>query len=220
MRTRLLDLIHENPSIAGIKDPDGLRLVLKSDCRIVFILYGTVMTITAIVQKLKEHGKMVFINVDLIDGFSSREVVLEFLKQHTQVDGILSSKAAMIKAAKALGLFTIHRFFLIDSFSYHNLAKQVELSKPDCIEIMPGCMPKVLGWVVESISIPVVAGGLVCDQDDAEAALKAGATAVSSTNPVVWSLRSGTGAPPPGEAKAAPAQKSRNIFIDSPKIPS
>ena len=93
MRNRLLDLIAENPSIAGIKDDAGLRQVLKSDCRIVFILYGNVMTIPLIVQKIKEHGKMVFINVDLIDGFSTRDVVVEFLKQHTQADGILSSKA-------------------------------------------------------------------------------------------------------------------------------
>ena len=215
MGNRLVDLMNENPSIAGIKDHEGLRQVIKSDCRIVFILYGNVMTITAIVQKLKEHGKMVFINVDLVDGFASKEVVLEFLKQHTQVDGILSSKAIMIKAAKAQGLFTIHRFFLIDSFSYRNLGKQVELSKPDCIEIMPGCMPKVISWVVESIQIPVIAGGLVCDQDDAEAALKAGARAVSSTNPVVWSLRAGA-----GEAKPTPAPKGRNISIDGSRIPS
>jgi glycerol uptake operon antiterminator len=214
MGSRLLDLISENPSIAGIKDEAGLRLVLKSGCRIVFVLFGNVMNIQAIVQKLKEHGKMVFLNVDLIDGFSSREVVLEFLKQHTQVDGILSSKAAMIKAAKAQGLATIHRFFLIDSFSYRNLAKQVEISRPDCIEIMPGCMPKVLGWVVDSIPLPVIAGGLVCDQEDANAALQAGAKAISSTNPIVWTLVPGPAGTVPPKAPT-PAPKNRNLFIDT-----
>jgi glycerol uptake operon antiterminator len=209
MRNRLFDLIEENPSIAGVKDDLGLRQVLKSDCRIVFILFGNVMNIAAIVQKIKEHGKMVFINVDLIDGFSSKEVVLEYLKHHTQADGILSSKAGMIKAAKALGLATVHRFFLIDSFSYHNLAKQVAISQPDCIEIMPGCMPKVISWVVESIRVPVIAGGLVCDQDDAEAALRAGARAVSSTNTSVWALRPVVARP---ERKALPGPK-KNIII-------
>jgi len=188
MRNRLLDLIAENPSIAGIKDDLDLHQVLKSDCRIVFILYGTVMTIPSIVQKIKEHGKMAFINVDLIEGFSTKDVVVELLKSHTLTDGILSSKASVIKAARTQGLFCIHRFFVIDSFSYHNLAKQVAISQPDCVEVMPGCMPKVLSWVVESINIPVIAGGLVCDQEDAEAALHAGAIAVSSTNQAVWSL--------------------------------
>jgi glycerol uptake operon antiterminator len=215
MRNRLLDLIGENPSIAGIKDDAGLRLVLKSDCRIVFILYGNVMTIASIVQKLKENGKMAFINVDLIEGFSTKYVVVEFLKRHTQADGILSSKASVIKAARAQGLFTVHRFFLIDSFSYHNLARQVEISQPDCIEVMPGCMPKVISWVVDSISIPVIAGGLVCDQEDAEAALKAGARAVSSTNPVVWSLQGMGGKVLQPERRPAKAIKISNFVVDN-----
>jgi glycerol uptake operon antiterminator len=215
MRNRLLDLIGENPSIAGIKDDAGLRLVLKSDCRIVFILYGNVMTIASIVQKLKENGKMAFINVDLIEGFSTKDVVVEFLKRHTQADGILSSKASVIKAARAQGLFTVHRFFLIDSFSYHNLARQVEISQPDCIEVMPGCMPKVISWVVDSISIPVIAGGLVCDQEDAEAALKAGARAVSSTNPVVWSLQGMGGKVLQPERRPAKAIKISNFVVDN-----
>jgi len=188
MKNWLLASIEKKPSIAGIKDDAGLQLVLKSDCKIVFILYGDIMNIASIVKILKEHGKMVFINVDLIDGFSNKDIVVHFLKNNTETDGILSAKASIIKVAKAQGLFTVHRFFVIDSFSYNNLAKQIEISQPDCVEIMPGCMPKVIGWVVDQVSIPVIAGGLVCDREDAEAALKAGATAVSSTNPIVWAL--------------------------------
>jgi len=184
----LLASIEKKPSIAGIKDDAGLQAVLSSDCKIVFVLYGDILNIGSIVKTLKEHGKMVFINVDLIDGFSNKDIVVQYLKKNTETDGILSAKASVIKAAKAQGLFTVHRFFLIDSFSYNNLGKQVDISQPDCIEIMPGCMPKVIGWVVDQVSIPVIAGGLVCDREDAEAALKAGAKAVSSTNPIVWAV--------------------------------
>lgn len=70
--------------------------------------------------------------------------------------------------------------------SYHNLPKQVAASKTDCVEILPGCMPKVLGWVQDAISQPIVASGLVCDKEDVLMALKAGAVAISSTSPDVW----------------------------------
>ena len=191
LRDRFLAIIKENPSIPGIKDDDDFRQVLQLPSKVVFVLYGNVLTIPSMIAKLKAAGKFVLVNVDLIEGFSSKDIVVKYFKEHTQVDGILSSKAAMIKAAKALGLFTIHRFFVIDSFSYHNLSKQVELSKPDCVEIMPGCMPKVISWVLKDIRVPLIAGGLVCDRESAEEALKAGAKAISSTNKVVWGLRFG-----------------------------
>ena len=188
MSNSLNVIIEDNPIIAGVKDEAGLKKVLITECRIVFILYGNIMTIPAIVKKIKDSGKVAFINVDLIDGFSNKEIVVQYLKQNTLADGILSSKAAMIKAAKALGMYTIHRFFLIDSFSYNNISKQIEISQPDCIEILPGCMPKVISWVVNLVNIPVIAGGLVCEKDDVVAALNAGAKAISSTNPDVWFL--------------------------------
>jgi glycerol uptake operon antiterminator len=188
MDNDLYRILQDNPIIAGIKNDEGLNSVLDSDCKIVFILYGDLLNIGSIVQKVKERGKMAFVNVDLLDGFSNKEIVVKYLKLNTKADGILSSKAPMVKAAKSYGLFSVHRFFLIDSFSFHSLDKQIEISQPDCIEIMPGCMPKVISWVLEKINIPVIAGGLVCEKDDVVAALKAGAIAISSTNTEVWSM--------------------------------
>jgi len=188
MENDLYTILQENPIIAGIKNDEDLSMVLDSECKIVFILYGDLLNIDSIVQKIKERGKMAFINVDLLEGFSNKEVVVKYLRLHTKADGILSSKASMVKAAKSYGFFTVHRFFLIDSFSFHNLDKQIEISQPDSIEIMPGCMPKVISWVLKKIDIPVIAGGLVCEKDDVIAALKAGAIAISSTNTEVWSM--------------------------------
>ncbi|HFD2570951.1 TPA: glycerol-3-phosphate responsive antiterminator, partial [Escherichia coli] len=61
-------------------------------------------------------------------------------------------------------------------------------SNPDCIESLPGCMPKVLGWVTEKIRQPLIAGGLVCDEEDARNAINAGVVALSTTNTGVWTL--------------------------------
>ena len=94
----------------------------------------------------------------------------------------------MLKAARAEGFFCIYRLFIVDSISFHNIDKQVAQSNPDCIEILPGCMPKVLGWVTEKIRQPLIAGGLVCDEEDARNAINAGVVALSTTNTGVWTL--------------------------------
>ncbi len=188
MSNRFLNAVEENPIIAGIKDNKGLEKAIQSDCNVVFILYGNILNIGEIVQKIKEHGKLAFIHVDLLDGSSHSEVVVSFLKKHTHADGIISTKASMIKAARSHGFYTIHRFFLIDSMTFHNIDKQIAASNPDCIEILPGCMPKVIGWVMKKVNVPLIAGGLVCEKEDVVAALKSGATAISSTNSDVWLL--------------------------------
>lgn len=186
MNKDLCALLQSNPLTASIKDDAGLNKVLTSDCKIVFLLYGTILNVGEIVHKLKASGKIAFIDVDLIEGFSNKEIVVNYLKKHTEAAGILSSKANMIKAANEQGFFTVHRLFIIDSFSFHNIEKQVKSSKPDCIQILPGAMPKVIKWISEIVDLPIIAGGLVCEKEDAIAALKAGATAISSTNPVMW----------------------------------
>lgn len=187
MVKKLLGLFEENPIIAAIKNQSGLQSVLKSDCKIVFVLYGNVLNIVDIVHQLKSQDKMVFVNIDLIEGFSSKEIVIELLKRDTHADGILSSKAGMIKAAKAHGFYTIHRLFIIDSFSFDNIEKQVSLSEPDALQILPG-WPKLITWTKDKIDIPIITGGLICLKEDVVAALGAGAMAISSTNADVWAL--------------------------------
>ncbi|HEY3588664.1 MAG TPA: glycerol-3-phosphate responsive antiterminator [Buttiauxella sp.] len=184
----LMSLLKQNPVIAAVKDTESLQTALKSDCLFISVLYGNICTISTIVQQIKKANKYAFIHVDLLEGTSNKEIVINFLKLVTQADGIISTKASMVKAARAQGFFTIHRLFLVDSISYYNIDKQVAQSNPDCIEILPGCMPKVLGWVAEKIPLPIIAGGLVCDEEDANAALSAGAQAISTTNQSVWEL--------------------------------
>ncbi|MER5890187.1 glycerol-3-phosphate responsive antiterminator [Streptomyces sp. NPDC001941] len=182
------DLLAENPVIASVNDEDGLRKVLESSCRVVFLQYGSVLDLPDVVRRIKDTGRTVLVNVDLIEGFSSKDVVVRYVREKTAADGVLSSKGPLVRAAREAGLIATHRFFLIDSLSYRNLAAQVSRSKADWVEILPGCMPRVIGWVVEDIDVPLIAGGLVCDRDDVFAALKAGAAAIASSNTDVWEM--------------------------------
>ena len=156
--------------------------------RVIFILFGDVCSIREIVEKVKKAGKIAMVHIDLISGLSSKEIVVEFIQRNTEADGIISTKSALIKKGRELGLFTILRYFLLDSMAYENIRQQQHTVKPDFIEVLPGVMPKVIEKVCKMSRTPIIAGGLISDKESVMAALSAGAIAVSSTNHEVWKL--------------------------------
>jgi len=176
------------PIIAGIKNDEWLQACKQSSCEIVYILYGDICSIADIVEQIKEVGKMAVVHVDLITGFSTKDVCIDFIKKYTKADGIISTKPFLIKKANELGLFTVQRFFMIDAITYANIKKHVKENNPDVVEIMPAGLTKMIRYVLEQVDKPLVASGLVLDEEDVMGALKAGAIAVSTTNMKVWQL--------------------------------
>lgn len=185
---RFLDALGDDPVIATVKDEEGLARVLSSDRSVVFLLFGSVLDVDVLVKRCTDAGKTVLVDVDLLDGFASRDVVVRWIAERTLADGVLSTKSSIVKAAKRAGLIAVQRFFLVDSFSYAQLPRLLDQAKPDAIEILPGCMPRVISWLAADVDVPIVAGGLVCDKADVVAALGAGALAVASSNRDVWSM--------------------------------
>lgn len=187
MEQRFYDAVEENPVIAAVKDFEGLEKCCNiEEISVVFILFGDVCNIDEIVKKVREKGKIAMVHIDLITGLSSKEVAVDFIKKHTEANGIISTKPVLIKRAKELGLFTILRFFIIDSMAFENVHKQCNQVHPDFIEILPGVMPKIIKKLCKLSSVPVIAGGLISDKEDVMSALSAGAISVSTTNQDVW----------------------------------
>lgn len=89
-------------------------------------------------------GKVPFVHADLIDGLSAREVAVDFIAAQPAAAGIISTKPALIRRARELGLCAVQRFFVLDSIALENLKRQLENTRPDSIEILPGVMPKVI----------------------------------------------------------------------------
>ena len=186
MSSKMKDILEDCPVIAAIKDQEGLEECLKSDCNIVFILYGDIMNIASIMEQVKNAGKLAMVHMDLIAGLGSREVSVDFIHTTTQADGIISTKPTLIRRAKELKLYTVMRFFVIDSMAIDTIHKQCEQARPDCIEILPGVMPKVIRRIVQTVREPVIAGGLITDKEDVVSALDAGAVSISTTNKALW----------------------------------
>ncbi len=181
-----LESTEKCPVIPELKNEEWFDALKKSESDIVYIVYGDICNIAEIVDRVKAMGKMAIVHIDLIVGLSSKEISIDFIKKYTKADGIISMKSQMIKRANDLGLFTIQRFYMMDGFTYANIAKNVTMTDPDVVEFMPAGLSKVMKYLAEQINKPVVASGLTQDEADVISALKAGAIAVATTNRTLW----------------------------------
>lgn len=181
------DLLANNPIIPSVKNESMIEAAIANESELVLVLFGDIMNISDIVTRLKNAGKIVFVDIDLIEGLSSKNISVDYVRAHAKVDGIISNRAPILKYAREQGFITIHRFFLIDSISFHNIPKLLEISAPDIIQVLPG-WPKVISWVSEIVSQPIIAGGLVCDREEVINALKAGANSISTSNTEIWNM--------------------------------
>lgn len=188
MSNRIKEILERNPVIPAIKDEAGLKKVLMEESEIVFILTSNLFNVKTMVKELKEKGKIVFVHADLVDGLSNSNYALEYLVKNTELDGIISTKYTLIKAAKKLDVMVIQRFFLLDSLSLVNSLKYARETKPDAVEILPGLMPKIIKRLSSELKMPVIAGGLITDKEDIMNALGAGACGVSTTKASLWDI--------------------------------
>ncbi len=183
-KQRLLDC----PVIAAVKDEAGLDGALASECGVIFLLFGTVLSVADLVNRVRAAGKLAIVHIDLVDGLSQREVAVDGLARMCAPDGIISTKPTLVRRARHLGMLTVQRAFILDSLALSNLPAQLGVGKPDFIEILPGIMPRVIAEITQSTATPVIAGGLIKYKEEVMAAMRAGAAAVSTTCPAVWAM--------------------------------
>lgn len=181
------ELLEDSPIIAAVKDNRGLEEAIQSNVDIIFVLFGDIMSIRDIGNKIKENNKIGILHVDLVEGLMSKEVTVKFIKNETSFHGIISTKTSIIKAAKIYNLFAIQRFFIFDTISLNNSRNHI-ISECDAIEILPGVIPKVIRNISTCSNRPIVAGGLIDTKDDVILALNAGATCVSTSKKSIWDM--------------------------------
>lgn len=184
--SKVINLPKDNLVIPAIKDDSWLESALESECKVIYVLYGNIINIASIVQKIKDAGKIALVHIDLIEGLSTKPISVDFIKKYTRADGIISIRPQMISRANKLDLISIQRFFLLDARNYDNVKKHVRENTPDIVEVMPAGLVKMIRYVLSEISTPLIASGLVLDEIDVKGALDAGAFAVSTTNRSLW----------------------------------
>lgn len=171
------------PAITNIKDLEYFLTLDHTTCVVMSI---HVSMLQAVIGRLKEKQKQVWLHLDLIPGLSSDEFGAEYAIQSFHVDGIVSTKAPAIKAAKKKKVRAIYRVFLIDSASVERSLSRIEELKPDYIEFLPALAHRILPLIKDRIHVPVIGGGLIQSKADMEDCFDSGMVAITVSKTNLW----------------------------------
>ncbi len=171
--------------IAAVGDITAFNNALDSNLDTIFYLTPNINTLENLIKEAHLCGKKIFIHLDMAEGIGKDKYAIEFVG-NMGVDGIISTRANIIKTAKKLELKTVQRFFAIDTHSISTTIETTNSTSPDMIEIMPGVALKAILKIKDNISIPIIAGGLISSKEDVDRAIKSGASAVSTSVQALW----------------------------------
>ena len=184
----IVDLLNQFPVIASLCEQDKVDDLILSHVKIAVIMCGNLKDIPEIVNNCQSRRIHSFIYIDLIDGLSSRDGAVDFVRYFTTADGIVTTKSNQVRRAHALDLACIQRYFVFDAISQANIKKQLDSSAADAVEILPGVIPGVTKYMAKGLNKPLIVGGFVNRKKDVESAIACGATAISTSLPELWYL--------------------------------
>ena len=171
--------------IAAVRTEAEFCKALASQVSTIFMLAPNIDKIKNQAETAHKAGKTFFIHIDLAEGIGKDEYGIKFAKAQG-VDGIISTRTALIKCAKVQGLLAVQRFFVLDSHSVGTIVDSAKTSKADMIELMPGTVTKVIEKIKTVLSTPIVAGGLIETKEEIDKAHASGAVAVSTGRDELW----------------------------------
>jgi len=185
-----LQALERTPVIAGIKNLTDVETALDAGVEILFFLSGTIFDLQSLANQAWRRRALVFAHVDLLQGIGRDVPGMRFLAREIQVDGVLTTRTQLIKAAKDEGLYAIQRFFMLDSEALKTAVNVLKNSRPDAVEILPALiLPHIWHRLPIAQLPPIIAGGLVETPAELEAVLRTPVKAVSTSRPDLWSYR-------------------------------
>ncbi len=188
MKSDLKQILHGHRIVAALCNEDELDDLCLSNVKVAFILCGDFKTLPEIVSRIKKAHIISFVYIDFIDGLSTKEAAVDFVKYYTCADGIVTTKSNQVKRAHVLGLLAVQRYFVFDTIAMYNIKKQMALTNADAVEVLPGVINHVNGYLSSNGKDPLIVGGFINSQNDIENAFKSGALAITTSIPGLWYL--------------------------------
>lgn len=171
------------PAVRSMKDFEKL---IGSEYKEIVVLDIHIGHLESHIKTFKSHGFEIYLHLDLIKGLSIDTSALEYIHQKFKPTGIVTTRGRVIRRAKALGIKTILRVFIIDSSAIEKSIALVNQTEPDAIEVLPGVVPKIVRLFSRDLPVDVIAGGLIDSKEEVDDAIEAGAQYVTTSNRTLW----------------------------------
>lgn len=179
-------LVHKQTIIPAARTMKQFERALQSEFQYIVLLEVHLSHLLPMKREAEKHGKKLIIHADLIHGLKTDNFAADFLCNEISPAGIISTRVNMIMKAKMHHITAIQRVFLIDSIALEKSYSLIEQTQPDYIELLPGVIPDMIKEVRTRTGIPIITGGLIRSRDQIDAAIKAGAVSVSTSNKELW----------------------------------
>src|ERR1700678_3934768 len=92
--------------IAGVRTLEALAVAARSPVEMTYLLFGNTLNIADLIASLRDSGKLVLVNLDLIAGLSRDSCNVEYLAR-CGAAGIVSTHQEILRTAKNQGLITV-----------------------------------------------------------------------------------------------------------------
>lgn len=172
------------PSVLKLKDFDG---AVNSELHIILLTDVNIGNLRSLVNMCHQKNKIVFVNIDLVGGLSNDQMGIKLLKNLFKVDGITSSNSMNVNFSKSIGLYTIQRFFLIDSRSLRSGLNVLKTTKSDAIEILPGPLAIRFKNLIKGVKdVHLIGGGFLNNKESIAKIYKAGFSGITTSERSLW----------------------------------
>lgn len=179
--------LEQSRCCAAIVSDEQLELVLASRTPIVFVLRGNGLALGPCIRRIHEADKLAAVHLDLVDGVRADSRGVAWLAR-LGADAIITSHGRLMPVIRKEGAVAILRLLLSRRTHLDTAFTAVSRSGPDIIEVLPGVILPTLAALMPSFGVPLLAGGFIRTQADAEDVIAAGATGITTSAPNLWGM--------------------------------
>ena len=177
--------IAAEPCCAAITAGTSVDAALSSRAPVLFILRGNGLSLTPLVRRIHEAGKLVAVHVDLVNGLRQDRAGVAWLAG-AGVDAVISSHGQLMASIRSEGMTAILRLLIVRRSQLDSAVHAISRSSPSIVEILPGVLFPSIVERLPPFTVPVLAGGFIRTEKDVQAILSAGALGLTTSSRALW----------------------------------